>query len=452
LNIQEISMSAEQSNRTGYVYHPLLRLWPLLAFVLLVAILPPPASAGTMYMSGGPDLSATLSGSNEFHSGDTVPLNVVVANSGLIDLKMIRDDLVTRDELPNTAKLLKAGLGEGNAPVTIKSGTQMIGDLAGGTSRIISFEMKISSDAQAGSYTLPLMVEYTYLYSAESEGLDNLRYYYKTEKRVLNLTINIKSAARLEITKVETDHLNVGTEGYLTISLKNIGNEDATQGVLRITRNGNSPVIPTDSSVYLETFPQGTELTARFKVSISSTAEGDQVYPLDVTLQYLDPEGDSASTENIAFGVPVGGVMDFSITSRAPEIAPGEKQVIQVEYTNSGAATVYSAQARISAVDPFTSGDDTAFLGDILPGESRIARFEITADTAATPKEYGLDSEIRYRDALDNSLISDTMKVRVTVVQSESMLNGLLNPLSLSLIAVGFIGSVWVLRGFQRKQ
>lgn len=36
-------------------------------------------------------------------------------------------------------------------------------------------------------------------------------------------------------------------------------------------------------------------------------------------------------------------------------------------------------------------------------------------DSSATPKEYGLDSEIRYRDALDNSQISDTMKVRVNV-------------------------------------
>jgi hypothetical protein len=405
-----------------------------------------------MYMSGGPDLSAVLAGSNEFSAGATVSLNVVVANSGLIDLKMVRDDLVTRDELPNTAKLIKVGLREGTAPVTIKSDTQMIGDLVGGASRSVSFEMKISPDAKAGPYILPLTVEYTYLYSAESEGLDNLRYYYKTEQKVLNLMVNIKSAARLEITNIETDHLNVGTEGYLTIAMKNIGNEDAVRGVLRITRNGNSPVVPTDSSVYVESFSQGTELTARFKVSISSSAEGGMVYPLDVTLHYQDPEGESVSTETIAFGVPVDGMVDFSITSPAAELYPGHRQEIRVEYTNTGAATVYSAQARISAVDPFTSGDDTAFLGDMAPGESRTACFEITADSSAIVKEYGLDSEIRYRDALGNSLISDTMKVRVAILPAEGMLDGLLNPLSLSLIAVGFISSVWVLRGFQRKR
>ena len=32
-------------------------------------------------------------------------------------------------------------------------------------------------------------------------------------------------------------------------------------------------------------------------------------------------------------------------------------------------------------------------------------------------KDYALDSEVRYRDSLDNSQISDTVKVPVTVVQ-----------------------------------
>ncbi|MDD1678744.1 MAG: S-layer protein, partial [Methanomicrobiales archaeon] len=169
-------------------------------------------------------------------------------------------------------------------------------------------------------------------------------------------------------------------------------------------------------------------------------------------LYYQNQDGDTVHTESVTFGVPVGGKVDFSIVSGSAEIAPGQKQVIEVEYKNIGEAAVYNAQARISAVDPFTSGDDTAFLGDIAPGATSTARFEITADAAATIKEYGLDSEIRYRDALDNSLISDTMKVRISVVQGPGVLGGLLNPLSLSLVAVGFIGSVWVLRSFQRKQ
>jgi hypothetical protein len=78
--------------------------------------------------------------------------------------------------------------------------------------------------------------------------------------------------------------------------------------------------------------------------------------------------------------------------------------------------------ARIRSVDPFTSNDDTAFLGTIEPGETREASFEISVDKSATIKEYALDSEVRYRDSLDNSLISDPMKVRIVLEKENSLL------------------------------
>ena len=100
--------------------------------------------------------------------------------------------------------------------------------------------------------------------------------------------------------------------------------------------------------------------------------------------------------------------------------------MIEVTYQNTGSGTAYSAQSRISAVDPFTSNDDTAFLGDLTPGETAVARYEVSVDESATPKEYGLDSEIRYRDALGNSQISDTMKVRVVVEEPSPVMTILL--------------------------
>jgi hypothetical protein len=122
----------------------------------------------------------------------------------------------------------------------------------------------------------------------------------------------------------------------------------------------------------------------------------------------------------ITIGVPMKGKIGFSITAQPEAIKAGEKEVIEVEYENTGGATAYGAQARISAVDPFTSNDDTAFLGDLELGAKAVARYEVSVGNSATDKEYGLDSEIRYRDALDNSQISDTMKVRVMVQKSSS--------------------------------
>jgi hypothetical protein len=44
------------------------------------------------------------------------------------------------------------------------------------------------------------------------------------------------------------------------------------------------------------------------------------------------------------------------------------------------------------------------------------------------------------------------MKVPVTVKKPSNVLDSIANPMLLSLIAVGFIGSVWVLRGFRGKR
>jgi hypothetical protein len=372
--------------------------------------------AGTKYMSGGPDLTASISGSNEFSPGDDVTINVKIENKGLIDIKFVQSGIVETDDLPNTAKLVTVGLEAGDAPLVIKSDPQMIGDIAGGKSVQVSFAAKVNSNAQAGTYNLPLRVRYTYLSSAEQQGQDSITYIYKDNDETIVLPVKIQSDVYLGIVSATPEHLNVGNEGYVNLKVLNTGYEDAESAIIKISRNGNSPLIPTDSSVYIGDFPRNGTVDCRFKVSVSRDATS-QTYPLDVFVVYKDHEGDTRTSDPVTVGIPVGGKISFEVASEHGAVTPGQKKVIEVEYRNIGDATAYNAQARISAVDPFTSNDDTAYLGDLAPGQTVIARYEVSVDGSATLKEYGLDSEIRYRDALDNSQISDTMKVRVKVVE-----------------------------------
>ncbi len=115
--------------------------------VLIACVLVSPAMAGTKYLSGGPSLSAAVTGTNELISGQTVPLQVTIENSGLIDSKFSQTGLVDRTDLPNTAKTVTVGLGADDAPVTIQSDPQMIGDILGGASGQAKFNVKIEADA-----------------------------------------------------------------------------------------------------------------------------------------------------------------------------------------------------------------------------------------------------------------------------------------------------------------
>lgn len=58
----------------------------------------------------------------------------------------------------------------------------------------------------------------------------------------------------------------------------------------------------------------------------------------------------------------------------------------------------------------------------MAPGDIREAAFDVSVDAGATAKEYGLDSEVIYRDSLNNQFTSDPMKVNVHVVPEKVLL------------------------------
>ncbi|WP_214041620.1 COG1361 S-layer family protein [Methanoculleus sp.] len=418
--------------------------------MLLLALLAAPGAAqGTKYLYGSPDLSATISGTNEFAPGAETNLAIIVSNSGLNTHKIYDSTLVTPDDAPNTAKLVTVALKSSDASFTIKTDPQFLSDIVGGGAATATFEVKVADSAEPGTYVLPLEVTYTYLADAEEYGSDLLRYNYQKKTETLPLTVRVTPDLQVEVLDVRSESLNVGTEGYVYLTLKNIGHDTANNAIAKVTRNGASPLIPTDGSAYVGTFEPGETVDMKFKVSVADSAE-PLSYPLDVVVTYEDYEGSTATSKAVTIGLPVGGKIDFEVVSPMSILYLGSNSVLEVVYKNTGAATVYNAQARISAVDPFTSSDDTAFLGDLAPGETATARFDVNIDSDGTEKEYGIDSEIRYRDDLDNSKISDTMKVRVALEQRQGTI--FTNPIFLVAIAAVIIGAGYYIFVYRKKQ
>jgi hypothetical protein len=411
----------------------------ILAAALLVFAVP--GLAGTTYLSGSPDLTLSLSGDTLFSPGEDVTLNVVVRNQGLNEVKLT-GTTGSGGDLPNQASMVSIALRAGDAPVAVKSDPGMIGELPGGSSAEVPFSIRINPDAPAGQYTLPVQVHYTYLYFVEQIGNDEAIYHYRTSNETLSLPLTIKAEVRPEITEVIPEDLYSGGEGYVTLKIKNAGYLDGQATVAKISRSDSSPVIPMTSSVYIGDFPPGAVAECRYKIKIASGA-GAQSYPLDVVVTYQDQDKDTVNADTVSAGIPVKGKIDFTVVSPPMTMKPGDSGTLEVEYENTGAGTVYSAQARLSAVAPFSSTTDTAALGDLAPGERATARFQISVDKSATTKDFGLDSEIRYRDALGNNLISDPLKVKITVAPREGIDRVLSNPIVMSVV-----GAVIIIAGY----
>ena len=433
-------------NQTSSLLGVLLLTSIAIAFFITV-----PAHAGDQYLAGSPVLSASLSGTNEFSPGQEVRIPVVVKNSGVNEFKFSKSSIVDRDDLPNTAKFLTIGLGAGSSPLIIKSDPQMVGDLKASNTVTGTFTVRIPSDTPSGVYYLPVDLNYTYLYNANQYGSDTIQYSYKIKNETFQIPVTIKTDVRTEVVSKNIQHLNAGTEGYINLAVKNIGHENAKDAIVVIARNGQSPVIPSEGTVYIGNFPPGGIANCTFRASVTSDAEA-QAYPLDVYVKYKDHNGDTVTSAIETIGIPVGGKITFAITPDPETIAPGQKKIVNLQFTNTGGATAYQAQARISLVDPFTSNDDSAYMGDVAPGETRKVSFLITAEKTATIKDYGIDAEVRYRDALDNTVISDPLKFTLKVGADKGIGTMLMNPLFLGVIAIIILAAGYVIYRKKRLQ
>lgn len=427
------------------------RIAALVLVLLIPGILAIPASAGEKYLGGSPELSAAVKGSNEFYPGDDTTLPVIIQNSGLLEYTFTYPTTLTPADMPSTAKLMGVTLGAGEAPVVVTSDPQMAGDLKGGSNLVVNFHVRVLRDAPAGTYQLPLNITYTYLFSAEQYGLDSLHYIYKETEVPLTLPIHIKPKIIPEVTSLATESVYAGSEGYLRISLRNAGNEEGRDAVVRLARSGTSPVIPVSGSNYIGNYPPGTARELQFKVSADrDSAPG--TYPVDLIVDYTNSEGNTVSTEVLTIGVPVGGKIAFAITTTPAPVHPGAKETLEVTYQNTGTSPVTAAQARLYTVDPFTSGDDLSYLGDMAPGERKTARFEVTVDKDATVKEYGFDTEIRYRDTLGNDQVSDRVRMPVAVTAPTGIRAVLGNPYVLLLLTIAIIAGIYLLVTRRRRE
>jgi len=124
-------------------------------------------------------------------------------------------------------------------------------------------------------------------------------------------------------------------------------------------------------------------------------------------------------TENqtLPINIKVEPEADFEIENASFRLLAGKEGVLHITYRNVGYEVAQDAVASISVVDPFSTTDEVAFLGDLYPGDSYEAKYWIEVDSDALPKTYGIETEVRYRDKYGDIRISDVMKAPVRVAE-----------------------------------
>lgn len=426
-----------------------MKLWKsaliITACLMLVLIAAPVSAAQVSYSTAGIEFFASSDGGNELVPGTESDFTIKLTNNAQYQVVAAESGLQRQYDVA-TAYQLRVSLEDAEG-ITVKTDMQTVSQIGPGQSATLTYRVSVDQYATPGPRTLKVHVIYNELFSVDNYG-DALGYYWLNDRvKDVPLEVTVRSQVSPEVLEVSSEDISVGTSGFLTLAIKNAGGMDAKNAyasLITSTSGGSSTaIVPVESSVFIGDFPAGSTQTVTFKVSVASNAEVKE-YPVGLQIVYQDNYGVDQKSSPVIVGVPVDGKVEFKVTNVEAALAPGDKGLIKVTYKNTGNTKVYSATARLSAVDPFSSNDDSAYLGDMAPGDSVVGSYEVTVDGSATEKKYGLDTEIRYRDANDNSILSKSMKAVVDVKDMSGPLSFFTSPLFIIIVAIVLIGGYYV--------
>ncbi len=294
-----------------------------------------------------------------------------------------------------------------------------IGDLKPGETANATFYLKLNVK-DGGEYPLHIKAVY----------LDE--YGKLTESDSTTFGIHVKDAPKINVKSVES-RIYVNAKGELKVVLVSDSNlEDVTAKI-----SASSPLSVLSSEYYVGDVEANKEFEVVFKLKASSEAK-PVTYPADITIVFRSMD-EYVELDAVRVGVKVNPKMEFEVIGQ-PSIAAGESAVVTFKIKNTGEFEVKDATARITIVDPFSSSDDSAFIGDLKPGETANASFKISVDRDATPKLYALNLEVKYKDQEGEWAISEPAKavINVTPAKPPYLLYGIVAAVILAAIVVYF--------------
>ena len=249
-----------------------------------------------------------------------------------------------------------------------------------------------------------------------------------------------------------------GTTAYsITAELRKVNLQDPFEiksqtsfgGMLRSGYVTNPPLsfgIKVDDDAQSGTYKMILAVTYDYLQDVSVQAE-DDTYANTTYNYYYDL---NKTTMNIPVTIVVDRHPEFVITKSDSSMRLGEIAEIDVEITNEGDEVAQRATAHISAVDPFESPIDDFYLGDMAPGESKVARFKVAIESDAIPAVYGINTVVTYEDVDGKTMSSDMLKTTVDVRAAPSFSEKIdrAKPLLLGsfILIIAVIGLVIALR------
>jgi hypothetical protein len=428
-------------NMEGQVVNK-MRFWLIILLVLaLLASVAVTTGSVLAAVTGKPDLEAAIVGSQELAVGQVGALQIVVQNIGTFsgDVDDPADQAMATGYLTatgitlvppcTTAIGITANLTSLSSSIEVMGGEASLGTLSRGMSTIqpITFQLYIHEDAEPGTYDLDLKFEYQYLKDVDwlNPGETTPQFEFHWGSRVQQEQISITVVGTyFSATITQTEGIRAGATGIITMGIQNSGASEAYDLTAEIVPGTSISAVGPAS--FLGDISGNSSVTTQFKVAVSKEAIAKSS-SVSILVKYKD-DRNIPRQSLLTVGVMIEGKLDFEVQPVQVDgsLTPGSERVITIPIVNVGDYEAEDAVARINIVNPFATApfsttDDTAYIGTLQPGESGLAEFRISVDSDALAKPYILEVQVEYWDSLGNSYTSDTMRATVTVQQPSGL-------------------------------
>jgi hypothetical protein len=419
-----------------------IRFWLIITLTLaLLASVAGTSVPALAAVSGKPDLEATVVGSGELTVGQIGAVQLMVQNVGTFsgDVEDPADQAMAMGYLTatgvplvapcTTATGISVTLTSSSSSIQVLGGEMALGTLSRGMSTVqpISFQLYIEQNTEPGTYALDLKFEYQYLKAVDwlnpGGTTPQLDFHWGSRVQEEEVTITVVGTYFSAVV-TQTEGMRAGATGTITLDIENSGAHEAYDVTAEIVPG--SSVSPIGQASFLGDMPGDSSVTTQLRASVSSKAIA-QNSSVDVLINYKD-DRDVPRQSLLTIGVMLKAKLAFEVGPVQVEgtMTPGSKRVITIPIVNTGDYQADDAIARINIVNPFATApfsttDDTAFIGTLQPGETGLAKFSISVDNDALPASYMLEVQVQYFDSLGNAYTSDTIRATVAVEQPSGL-------------------------------
>jgi uncharacterized membrane protein len=322
-----------------------------------------------------------------------------------------------------------------------------LGDLAGGDNVSIKLPMVASASLEAGVQSIPLIISYQDPMGAAQQTVISIN----------PVEVGKSSVDFIVAAQPEKKPVSAGDKMKLFVNLTDTGNSNAYSAKITVSSNSSYFTSLGASERYFEVISPASKEQMEFEIGVSgSTPAG--YYPLTITLNYLNVNGEAQTPVQKQVGIEVGGSPEISITSNTnpSPVSAGGAYALSLQFSNTGTINVRALAVDVSSEDFEVLSSPGNYIGTLNLDDYSTVTYTIHARGNLQPGKYPIHVSMSYRDAY-NVLHSEIQQVLLEIVTpdvaalTQKPAGMSLTSIVIILAVIGIIGYVIYKRYFKKK-